>query len=131
MQQRAADLGVHQVFQHEVESDEPFSDADLVIASDGVNSRTRQRHAAVFTPDIDVRKCRFIWLGTEQKFPAFTFAFERTEHGWFQIHAYQFNRDLSTMILKCVRRKASMLSSCRVSAISIRLGGRLRLTQAP
>ena len=100
LQQRAADLGVHQVFQHEVESDEPFSDADLVIASDGVNSRTRQRHAAVFAPDIDVRKCRFIWLGTEQKFPAFTFAFERTEHGWFQIHAYQFNRDLSTMIVE-------------------------------
>ena len=47
-----------------------------------------------------MRKCRFIWLGTEQKFPAFTFAFENTEHGWFQIHAYQFSTDLSTVIVE-------------------------------
>jgi anthraniloyl-CoA monooxygenase len=100
LQQRARSLGVLQHFQHEVESDEEFADADLVIASDGVNSRTRARHAAVFEPDIDVRKCRFIWLGTRQKFPAFTFAFERTEHGWFQIHAYQFSKDLSTVIVE-------------------------------
>ncbi len=47
-----------------------------------------------------MRKCRFIWLGTEQKFPAFTFAFENTEHGWFQIHAYQFSTELSTVIVE-------------------------------
>ena len=33
-------------------------------------------------------------------FPAFTFAFERTEHGWFQIHAYQFSTELSTVIVE-------------------------------
>ena len=38
--------------------------------------------------------------GTTQQFPAFTFAFERTEHGWFQIHAYQFSKDLSTVIVE-------------------------------
>ena len=54
----------------------------------------------MFKPHIDVRKCRFIWLGTEQKFPAFTFAFENTEHGWFQIHAYQFSTELSTVIVE-------------------------------
>ena len=47
-----------------------------------------------------MRKCRFIWLGTTQKFDAFTFAFEQTEHGWFQIHAYQFSKDLSTVIVE-------------------------------
>ena len=47
-----------------------------------------------------MRKCRFIWLGTTQRFPAFTFAFERTEHGWFQIHAYQFSTELSTVIVE-------------------------------
>ena len=65
-----------------------------------MNSRIRNRHADVFQPDIDVRKCRFIWLGTTQPFAAFTFAFERTEHGWFQIHAYQFSKDLSTVIVE-------------------------------
>ena len=100
LQERAHELGVHQTFQHEVEDDGAFADADLVIASDGVNSRTRNRHADIFQPDIDKRKCRFIWLGTTQSFSAFTFAFERTEHGWFQIHAYQFSKDLSTVIVE-------------------------------
>ena len=38
------------------------------------------------------RKCRFVWLGTHKLFDAFTFAFEETEHGWFQAHAYQLRR---------------------------------------
>ena len=100
LQERAAELGVHQNFEHEVEDDAPYADADLVIGADGVNSRIRARHADVFEPDIDVRQCRFIWLGTKQPFPAFTFAFEKTEHGWFQIHAYQFSGDLSTVIVE-------------------------------
>ena len=100
LQERARELGVHQSFQHEVTDTAAFADADLVIAADGVNSRIRTTYAHVFEPDVEVRKCRFIWLGTTQKFDAFTFAFERTEHGWFQIHAYQFSPDLSTVIVE-------------------------------
>jgi anthraniloyl-CoA monooxygenase len=99
-QERAAALGVEQFFQHEIDSKTEFADADLIVAADGVNSVQRGRYADVFKPHIDVRKCRFIWLGTQQKFPAFTFAFENTEHGWFQIHAYQFSADLSTVIVE-------------------------------
>jgi anthraniloyl-CoA monooxygenase len=100
LQERARELGVYQTFQHEVADLGDFQDADLLIAADGVNSRTRNGNPGVFEPDVDVRKCRFIWLGTTQKFAAFTFAFERTEHGWFQIHAYQFSKDLSTVIVE-------------------------------
>ena len=100
LQERARELGVQQVFQHEVEDDSAFADADLIIAADGVNSRTRARHSGVFQPDIDVRKCRFIWLGTTRPFAEFTFAFEPTAHGWFQIHAYQFSAQLSTVIVE-------------------------------
>ena len=99
-QERAAALGVQQSFQHEIDSAIEFADADLIVAADGVNSVQRGRYADIFKPHIDVRKCRFIWLGTEQKFPAFTFAFENTEHGWFQIHAYQFSPELSTVIVE-------------------------------
>jgi anthraniloyl-CoA monooxygenase len=100
LQERAHELGVHQSFQHEVADIADFGDADLLIAADGVNSRTRNNNKDAFEPDVDVRKCRFIWLGTTQKFDAFTFAFEQTEHGWFQIHAYQFSKDLSTVIVE-------------------------------
>ena len=71
-----------------------------MIASDGLNSRIRQRYAEVFEPDIDLRQCRFVWLGTHQTFDAFTFAFEKTEHGWFQAHAYQFDDKTSTFIVE-------------------------------
>jgi anthraniloyl-CoA monooxygenase len=100
LQDRGAGLGVVHHFQHEIEDDAEFADADLVVAADGVNSRTRKRHEAVFEPDIDTRECRYIWLGTTKPFPAFTFAFEETEHGWFQIHAYQFSKTLSTVIVE-------------------------------
>ena len=74
--------------------------ADLVIASDGLNSRIRTRYLDAFAPDVDVRRCRFVWLGTKQRFKAFTFAFVETEHGWFQAHAYQFDGDTSTFIVE-------------------------------
>jgi anthraniloyl-CoA monooxygenase len=99
-QERARSLDVEQHFQTEINDLNPFADADLIVASDGVNSRIRSRHADVFQPNIAVGKCRFIWLGTQQKFDAFTFAFEQTEHGWFQIHAYQFSEDVSTVIVE-------------------------------
>jgi anthraniloyl-CoA monooxygenase len=100
LQERARALGVRQLFEREVDGEQEFADADLLIAADGINSKTRSRHADVFEPDIDTRRCRFIWLGTTRPFAAFTFAFERTEHGWFQIHAYQFSKDLSTVIIE-------------------------------
>lgn len=100
LQERAASLGVRQSFEFEVDNDAQFADADLVVASDGVNSKIRSQHVEVFQPDIQVRKCRYIWLGTQQKLPAFTFAFEQTEYGWFQIHAYQFSNELSTVIVE-------------------------------
>ena len=99
-QARATELGVRQVYAHDFENEEAFADADLVVAADGVNSRIRQRYESHFEPNIQVRKCRYIWLGTKQKFDAFTFAFEATEHGWFQIHAYQFSESLSTVIVE-------------------------------
>ncbi|NNK17487.1 MAG: bifunctional salicylyl-CoA 5-hydroxylase/oxidoreductase, partial [Sulfitobacter sp.] len=55
-----------------------------------------------FKPDIDVRKCQFVWLGTHQKFDdAFTFIFEKTDKGWMWVHAYQFDKDTATFIVEC------------------------------
>jgi anthraniloyl-CoA monooxygenase len=100
LQKRAASLGVKQTFQHELDDTSQFDDADLVVIAEGANSKARARQADKFGPSIEARKCRYIWLGTTQKFSAFTFAFEKTQHGWFQIHAYQFSKDLSTVIVE-------------------------------
>jgi len=105
LQARCEELGVRLVFETDVQSEDAYAvDADLVIASDGLNSRIRTRHAETYRPDIDVRDCRFVWLGTHKLFEAFTFAFEETEWGWFQAHAYRFDDDTSTFIVETPER---------------------------
>ena len=103
LQERCLALGVDLVFETDVTDDQALAqqyNADLVIASDGLNSRIRTRYEATYQPDIDTRKCRFVWLGTQKTFDAFTFAFEQTEHGWFQAHAYKFDDQTSTFIVE-------------------------------
>ena len=99
LQARCEELGVKLVFETEVKNDAEF-DADLIIASDGLNSAIRTKYAAVYQPDIDLRQNRFVWLGTHQLFDAFTFAFEESEWGWFQAHAYRYEQDTSTFIVE-------------------------------
>jgi anthraniloyl-CoA monooxygenase len=101
LQARCEALGVKLVFECEVDSDEDYPDADLVIASDGINSKVRTKYAATFKPDIVTRPNRFIWLGTHRMYDAFTFDFQRTEHGWFQAHIYKFDDKTATFIVEC------------------------------
>ena len=105
LQQRCRTLGVVLRFETDlppealeaVIANEPV---DLVIVADGINSRLRERFASTYRPDIDLRRCRYIWLGTPKRFDAFTFAFKETPIGWFQAHAYQFDGETSTFIVE-------------------------------
>jgi len=102
LQDRARELGVVLHFNVECDPADPkWRDYDLTIASDGANSRFRDAHAEAFGVDIDVRRNKFVWLGTSKVFDAFTFAFEETEHGWIWAHAYRFAPDCSTFIVEC------------------------------
>ena len=100
-QRRAKNLGVNLVFEQEFKDPDDYAkNYDLVIGADGVFSTTRSKHDAHFNPRIDLRTCRFIWLGTKKKLDAFTFAFKETEFGWFNLHAYRFNDEMSTFIVE-------------------------------
>ena len=102
LQARARELGVDMRFETEFKTAEDYrKDYDLVVASDGINSLVRREYSDVFQPDIDTRKCKFVWLGTHQKFDdAFTFIFEKTEHGWVWAHVYQFDDNTATFIVE-------------------------------
>ena len=103
LQDRCIALGVDLVFETDVQDDQALAaqyQADLVIACDGLNSRIRTRYTETFKPDVELRNCRFVWLGTKKTFDAFTFAFEQTEHGWFAVHAYKFDETTSTFIVE-------------------------------
>ncbi len=101
LQQRAADLGVDLRFQTEVTDPARYArENDFVVASDGANSVTRRTFEPIFRPNIDVRRNRFIWLGSRATLDAFTFDFRETEWGWFNLHAYRFADDWSTFIVE-------------------------------
>ena len=101
LQARCEQLGVKLVFETEADSDEDYPDADLVIASDGIFSKIRGKYADIFKPDIVLRPNRYIWLGTNRLYDAFTFDFQKTEHGWFQAHIYKFDAHTTTFIVEC------------------------------
>ncbi|MYF89610.1 MAG: bifunctional salicylyl-CoA 5-hydroxylase/oxidoreductase [Boseongicola sp. SB0676_bin_33] len=105
LQDRARELGVELRIGTEVQSAEDYrQEFDVVVASDGLNSRTRALYADSFKPEIDQRLCQFVWLGTHQRFSdAFTFIFEETEHGWMWVHAYQFDDNTATFIVECAQ----------------------------
>ncbi|MET0682443.1 MAG: FAD-dependent monooxygenase, partial [Casimicrobiaceae bacterium] len=103
LQARCEALGVKLVFETTVSDERAVAaahGAELMIGCDGINSGIRARHQEVFRPEVDTRRCRFVWLGTKQRFDAFTFAFEETEYGWFQAHIYQFDGETSTFIVE-------------------------------
>ncbi len=100
LQARCAELDVDMQFQTEVTDESIYADADLIVAADGINSRIRTKYADHFKPDIEERACKFVWLGTHKRFDAFTFAFEETEFGWFQAHAYRYDANTSTFIVE-------------------------------
>jgi len=101
LQERARALAVDLHFEHEASPDlADWAGYDLVIAADGANSRLRDRYEPHFGVDIQVRRNKFFWFGTNKVFEAFTFAFEKTEAGWIWAHAYRFDDDLSTFIVE-------------------------------
>lgn len=98
--ERCRELGVEVRFEAEVPGPEAFPDADLVVAADGINSRTRDSRADVFQPDIVSGRAKFIWLGADRAFDAFKFFIAKTEHGIVQVHAYPFDKTHSTFIVE-------------------------------
>ena len=101
LQQRCAALGVTVRFRAEAPgADELAADYDLVVAADGANSPLRGARAAAFRPDVDVRQCKYMWLGTDLVFDAFTFHVESTPFGVMQVHGYPYDASGSTFIVE-------------------------------
>jgi anthraniloyl-CoA monooxygenase len=98
---RARDLGVKLEFQTEI-TDIPgmLKEADLVIASDGINSRVRETYIDHFKPRVDLRPNKFTWMGSTRPLDAFTFFFRETKYGIIIAHCYQYEVGRSTWIFE-------------------------------
>jgi anthraniloyl-CoA monooxygenase len=101
LQERCAELGVALEFSTLAPDVAKLSgEYDLVVACDGVNSGVRARYADTFRPSLDVRRCKYMWLGTSKVFDAFTFDVRETPHGVMQIHGYPYDAAGSTFIVE-------------------------------
>ena len=100
LQTRAEALGVKILYRTDITDMRPFEGADLVVGADGVNSFIRERFKDKFKPAIDMRKTKFVWLGTTKSFGPFTFIFKPNEHGWFYVHAYRYAEGQTTWIVE-------------------------------
>ncbi len=101
LQHRCIELGVHLLFNTEAPPvAQLVTEFDLVVGADGVNSATRQHYAETFRPTLDVRHCKFMWLGTDLVFDAFKFYIVETPHGVMQIHGYPYDATGSTFIVE-------------------------------
>lgn len=101
LQKRSRELGVNLHFSHEVADLAKLKVSDLLVAADGVGSTIRTLWADRFQPNVDVRPNRFVWLGTDVPFDAFTFYFKEAEAGLFRVHAYRYQDVGSTFIVEC------------------------------
>ena len=97
---RATGLGVHIEFDHEVTTPSQLPAADLIVACDGVNSRMRLE-AGEFQTDVLVGGNKYLWLGTDKEFEAFTYAFVPTDSGWIWAFCYGVGPGLSTFAVEC------------------------------
>jgi len=98
---RCRALGVRLDFHTNVTDVSNVTECDLLVGADGANSLVRRTCDESFKPSVELRKNRYIWLGTRQLFNGLTLTFREHEAGLFIAHSYKFNSDTSTFIVEC------------------------------
>jgi len=100
LQQRALEEGVNLHFEANVDDLSLFSDSDIIVAADGINSGIRDKFGAHFGTKTEMKGNRFVWLGSTRPLDAFTYFFRTTPHGTFVAHTYQYQEGMSTWIFE-------------------------------
>jgi len=77
-----------------------FADSDIIVASEGINSRIRDHFAEAFQPQVRLMANKFTWMGSTRPLSDFTYFFEETPHGIITAHTYQYEPGRSTWIFE-------------------------------
>jgi anthraniloyl-CoA monooxygenase len=101
LHKRCQELGANIQFNTNVTDLAELPPCDLLVGADGANSTVRRAYASAFEPSVDLRKNKYIWLGTRQLFHGLTLIFRQHQAGLFIAHAYKFNENTSTFIVEC------------------------------
>ena len=101
LQQRCLEEGVNLHFEQNVDDLSQFADSDIILATDGIGSAIRTQYQKEFGTKIELKKNRFVWLGSTKPLDAFTYFFRSTPHGTIVAHSYQYEEGMSTWIFEC------------------------------
>ena len=100
LQQRAAQLGIHPIYDTRIATADALGPADLIIGADGLNSVVRTSAPEEFGERMDTLCNRFIWYGANCEFDALTQSFVETRLGKFNAHHYRYQAGRSTFIIE-------------------------------
>ncbi len=101
LQQRCVEEGVNLHFEQNVDDLTQFADSDIILATDGIGSAIRTKYQKEFGTKVELKKNRFVWLGSTKPLDAFTYFFRSTPHGTIVAHSYQYEEGMSTWIFEC------------------------------
>lgn len=101
LQQRCLEEGVNLHFEQNVDDLSQFADSDIILATDGISSAIRTKYQKEFGTKVELKKNRFVWLGSTKPLDAFTYFFRSTPHGTIVAHSYQYEEGMSTWIFEC------------------------------
>ncbi|MFN8324854.1 MAG: FAD-dependent monooxygenase [Flavobacteriaceae bacterium] len=101
LHQRCHEEGVNLHFEQNIDDLNQFKDADIIVACDGIGSQIRTQFASEFGTKIELKKNRFVWLGSTKPLDAFTYFFRNTPYGLMVAHTYQYEPGMSTWIFEC------------------------------
>ena len=101
LQQRCIEEGVNLYFEQNVDDLNKYKDSDVIVACDGIGSQIRTKYSQEFGTKIELKKNRFVWLGSTKPLDAFTYFFRNTPYGMIVAHSYQYEKGMSTWIFEC------------------------------
>lgn len=101
LQQRCTEEGIKIHFEQNVDDLNKFKDSDVIVACDGIGSQIRTKYSQEFGTKIELKKNRFVWLGSTKPLDAFTYFFRNTPYGMIVAHSYQYEKGRSTWIFEC------------------------------
>ncbi len=101
-QERCRALGVKLEFQHEIQDESELAGHDLILAVDGINSVVRKKLRGALQAQLRLAQGALLLArhddAAARPSPSSS---RRRSTGLFQVHAYPFEKDLSTFIVEC------------------------------
>lgn len=101
LHQRCKEEGVNLHFEANITNLNQFKDSDIIVACDGIGSSIRTQFESDFETKVELKKNKFVWMGSTKPLDAFTYFFRSTPKGAFVAHTYQYEEGMSTWIFEC------------------------------